>query len=93
MVAPRNGQEANSPVTERPRQRRGRAEWFRERRGRYAGRRWVTNLSDLTSETTDDPVVADTRNFYKVELWTRDDRIERYQSNSAPRLHHGQTPR
>jgi hypothetical protein len=22
-------------------------------------------------ETTDDPVVADTRNFYKVELWTR----------------------
>jgi hypothetical protein len=28
-------------------------------------------------ETTDDPVVADTRNFYKVELWTHDDQIER----------------
>jgi hypothetical protein len=26
---------------------------------------------------TDDPVVADVRNFYKVELWTRDDCIER----------------
>jgi hypothetical protein len=28
-------------------------------------------------ETTDDPVIADKRNFYKVELWTRDDQIER----------------
>jgi hypothetical protein len=28
------------------------------------------------SSTTDDPVVADERNFYKVELWTRDDHIE-----------------
>ncbi len=28
-------------------------------------------------ETTDDLVIADTRKFYKVELWTRDDRIER----------------
>jgi hypothetical protein len=28
-------------------------------------------------ETTDDPVFADKRNFYKVELWKRDDRIER----------------
>jgi hypothetical protein len=24
-----------------------------------------------------DSVIADVRNFYKVELWTRDDRIER----------------
>jgi hypothetical protein len=28
-------------------------------------------------ETTSDPVVADVRNFYEVELWTRDDFIER----------------
>lgn len=28
-------------------------------------------------ETTDDPVAADIRNFYKVELWTQDDCIER----------------
>ena len=27
-------------------------------------------------ETTTDDYVADKRNFYKVELWTRDDRIE-----------------
>jgi len=26
--------------------------------------------------TTDDPVAADLNNFYKVELWTRDDFIE-----------------
>jgi hypothetical protein len=25
----------------------------------------------------DDPVIADVRHFYKVELWTRDDRVER----------------
>jgi hypothetical protein len=24
------------------------------------------------AETTDDPVVADTRDFYKVELWAHD---------------------
>jgi hypothetical protein len=28
-------------------------------------------------ETTDDSVKANVRNFYKVELWTRDDFIER----------------
>jgi hypothetical protein len=28
-------------------------------------------------DMTDDPVIADKRNFYKVGLWTRDDRIER----------------
>jgi hypothetical protein len=27
---------------------------------------------DLLRETTDDPLVADRRNFFKVELWTRD---------------------
>jgi hypothetical protein len=31
----------------------------------------------VDDETTDDSVVADIRNFYKVELWTRDDRIQR----------------
>lgn len=31
----------------------------------------------MQDETTDDPVLADRRNFYKVELWTRDDFIER----------------
>jgi hypothetical protein len=28
-------------------------------------------------DRTDDPVIADKRNFYKVGLWTRDDRTER----------------
>jgi hypothetical protein len=28
-------------------------------------------------ETTDDPVIADSRNFHKVELWTGGDGIER----------------
>jgi hypothetical protein len=31
----------------------------------------------VDDETTDDSVIADIRNFYKVELWTRDDRIQR----------------
>jgi hypothetical protein len=31
----------------------------------------------MLEETTTDPVVADIRNFFKVELWTADDRIER----------------
>jgi hypothetical protein len=31
----------------------------------------------MPEEITDDPVVADVRNFYKVELWTGDDFIER----------------
>ncbi len=31
----------------------------------------------VDDETTDDSVIADIRNFYKVELWMRDDRIER----------------
>jgi hypothetical protein len=33
---------------------------------------------DLFREETDDPLVADQRNFFKVELWTRDGRhVER----------------
>jgi hypothetical protein len=31
----------------------------------------------MQEDTTIDPVIADLRNFYKVELWTRDDFIER----------------
>jgi hypothetical protein len=31
----------------------------------------------MLEETTTDPVVADVRNFFKVELWTADDRVER----------------
>jgi hypothetical protein len=31
----------------------------------------------VDDETTDVSAIADVRNFYKVELWTRDDRIER----------------
>jgi hypothetical protein len=31
----------------------------------------------VDDETTADPVIADIRNFYKVELWTRDYRVER----------------
>ena len=31
----------------------------------------------VDDETTDDPVIADVRNFYKIELWTRDERLER----------------
>jgi len=31
----------------------------------------------MREDTTIDPVVADLNNFYKVELWTPDDLIER----------------
>jgi hypothetical protein len=35
-------------------------------------------LDDAFREETDDPLVADRRNFFKVELWTKDGRhIER----------------
>ena len=37
-----------------------------------------TPANDLFQEETDDPLVADRRNFFKVELWTRDGRhVER----------------
>jgi hypothetical protein len=29
-------------------------------------------MSDWSDEETDNPVYADTRNFYKVEAWSRD---------------------
>ena len=31
-----------------------------------------TLANDLFREETDDPLVADRRNFFKVELWTKD---------------------
>jgi hypothetical protein len=31
-----------------------------------------SRANDLFREKTDDPLVADRRNFFKVELWTRD---------------------
>jgi hypothetical protein len=31
----------------------------------------------MHEDTTSDPVIADIRNFYKVELWTPNDFIER----------------
>jgi hypothetical protein len=30
-------------------------------------------MSDWSDEKTDDPLYADDRNFYKVELWTKDE--------------------
>ena len=30
-------------------------------------------MSDWSDEETNDPLYADDRNFYKVELWTRDE--------------------
>ena len=35
---------------------------------------------DLFNEETDDPLVADRRNFFKVELWTQEHSMQR----SAP---------
>jgi hypothetical protein len=32
----------------------------------------VAQLSEWSDEETDDPLIADHRNFYKVEKWTRD---------------------
>ena len=40
-----------------------------------------TPVHDLFQEETDDPLVADRRNFFKVELWTRDG-----QASMAPDL-------
>ena len=35
-------------------------------------------MAKWSDEETDEPLIADHRNFYKVELWTRDEqRIER----------------
>ena len=32
----------------------------------------AAHMNDQPDEETDDPLVADVRNFYKVEKWTRD---------------------
>jgi hypothetical protein len=35
-------------------------------------------VNDWSNETTDEPLVADHRNFYKVEQWTKDgQRVQR----------------
>ena len=35
-------------------------------------------MNDWSNEETDEPLIADHRNFYKVERWSKDDqRIER----------------
>ena len=35
-------------------------------------------MAEWSDEETDEPLIADHRNFYKVELWTKDEqRIER----------------
>ena len=36
-----------------------------------------SRANDLFQEETDDPLVADRRNFFKVELWTKDRHVER----------------
>ena len=33
-------------------------------------------MNDQSDEETDDPLLADDRNFYKVEKWTQDGIIE-----------------
>ena len=33
---------------------------------------WRTPMSDWSDEETNDPLVADVNNFYKVEKWMRD---------------------
>ena len=45
-------------------------------------------MSDWSDEETDEPLIADHRNFYKVEQWSRDgQRIERmlFAGNSLDR--------
>jgi hypothetical protein len=34
-------------------------------------------MSDLSDEETNEPLLADHRNFYKVEKWTKEGRVER----------------
>jgi hypothetical protein len=58
----------------------------RRPRGRYTLRqnirvlgRWPppTIMSNRSDEETDEPLIADHRNYYKVEKWTKDGRVER----------------
>jgi hypothetical protein len=37
----------------------------------------LTVMSDRSDEETDEPLLADHRNYYKVEKWTKDGRVER----------------
>jgi hypothetical protein len=34
-------------------------------------------MSNRSDEETNEPLIADNRNFYKVEMWTKDGRFER----------------
>jgi hypothetical protein len=34
-------------------------------------------MSNRSVEETNEPLIADNRNFYKVEMWTKDGRFER----------------
>jgi hypothetical protein len=34
-------------------------------------------MNDWSDEETNEPLIADHRNFYKVEKWTKDGRVER----------------
>jgi hypothetical protein len=34
-------------------------------------------MSNWSDEETDEPLLADHRNYYKVEKWTKDGRVER----------------
>jgi hypothetical protein len=34
-------------------------------------------MADWSGEETNEPLLADHRNFYKVEKWTKDGRVER----------------
>ena len=40
---------------------------------------------DWSDEETEDPLVADTRNFYKVEKWTRDGALVKIAMAITPR--------
>jgi hypothetical protein len=37
----------------------------------------LTVMSDRSDEETDEPLLADHRNYYKVEKWTKARRVER----------------
>ena len=51
-------------------------------------------MSDWSNEETDEPLLADHRNFYKVEKWSRDgQRVARmlFAGNSLDRAHPGRS--
>jgi hypothetical protein len=50
-------------------------------------------VNDWSNEETDNPLLADDRNYYKVEKWTKDTKIKRmlYAGNDLEQ--HGRQPR